>query len=180
MPHLCTTDPVLTYEKCDNPERNNDGQNQRHNQDRAHSRLVLSAYSIRSRRVLAPFVHGDADPRTQRESRDGGCSAFDASVYAFVEAFAGVPWSAPLSDYARTLPPLASYVERLRALLTLAVAKAAGEAQAAVRSSTAIDAIVMAFAASRGDVVFTGETGDLERLRRFFPSVRVLGYAADL
>jgi predicted nucleic acid-binding protein len=37
--------------------------------------------------------------------------------------------------------------------LSLSVAKAAGEAQAAVRSSTAIDAIVMAFAASRGDVV---------------------------
>jgi predicted nucleic acid-binding protein len=59
--------------------------------------------------------------------------------------------------------------------LTLAVAKAAGEAQAAVRSSTAVDAIVMAFAASRGDVVFTGDPTDLEKLRRYFPSVRVLG-----
>ena len=58
--------------------------------------------------------------------------------------------------------------------LSLAVAKAAGEAQAAVSSSTAVDAIVMAFAASRGDVVFTGDTLNLERLRGHFPRVRVL------
>ena len=64
--------------------------------------------------------------------------------------------------------------------LSLAVAKAAGEAQARVPSSTAIDAIVMAFAASRGDVVFTGDTEDLERLRRVFPSVRVLGCGESL
>lgn len=59
--------------------------------------------------------------------------------------------------------------------LSLAVAKAAGEAQANIPGSTAIDAVVMAFAASRGDVVFTGDTKDLERLRSFFPTVRVLG-----
>ncbi len=59
--------------------------------------------------------------------------------------------------------------------LSLAVAKAAGEARAAVASSTAVDAIVMAFAASRGDVVFTSDTHDLDRLRMFFPTVRVLG-----
>lgn len=59
--------------------------------------------------------------------------------------------------------------------LSLIVAKSAGEAQASVARSTAVDAIVMAFAASRGDVVFTGDTRDLERLRAFFPTVRVLG-----
>lgn len=59
--------------------------------------------------------------------------------------------------------------------LSLAVAKAAGEAQANIPGSTAIDAVVMAFAASRGDVVFTGDRKDLERLRSFFPTVRVLG-----
>jgi predicted nucleic acid-binding protein len=58
--------------------------------------------------------------------------------------------------------------------LTLAVAKAAGEAQAQISRSTAVDAIVMAFAASRGDVVFTGDPNDLEKLRAFFPTVRVL------
>ena len=59
--------------------------------------------------------------------------------------------------------------------LSLVVAKSAGEAQASVARSTAVDAIVMAFAASRGDVVFTEDTRDLERLRAFFPNVRVLG-----
>jgi predicted nucleic acid-binding protein len=62
--------------------------------------------------------------------------------------------------------------------VSLAVAKAAGEALAEVRRSTAVDAIVMAFAASRGDVVFTGDRDDLERLRAFFPSVRVLACEA--
>jgi predicted nucleic acid-binding protein len=59
--------------------------------------------------------------------------------------------------------------------LSLTVAKWAGEALAKVPRSTAIDAVVMAFAAARGDVVFTGDTDDLERLRTFFPNVRVLG-----
>lgn len=63
--------------------------------------------------------------------------------------------------------------------LTLSVAKAAGEALATVPKSTAVDAIVMAFAASRGDAVFTGDPGDLERLRSFFPTVRVLGCGAE-
>jgi hypothetical protein len=63
--------------------------------------------------------------------------------------------------------------------LSLAVAKAAGEALAKVRRSTIIDAIVMAFAASRGDVVFTGDPDDLERLRARFPSVRVLGCGGE-
>lgn len=60
-------------------------------------------------------------------------------------------------------------------VLTPTIAKAAGEAIAAVRGATAIDAIVMASAARRGDVVLTSDVHDLERLRSFFPSVRVLG-----
>jgi predicted nucleic acid-binding protein len=63
--------------------------------------------------------------------------------------------------------------------LSIAVAESAGEALARVPRSTSIDAIVMAFAASRGDVVFTGDPDDLERLRAFFPSVRVLGCGGD-
>lgn len=59
--------------------------------------------------------------------------------------------------------------------LSLAVAKAAGLALKSVPKATAVDAIVMAFAASRGDVVFTSDLHDLERLRAYFPSVRVLG-----
>lgn len=55
------------------------------------------------------------------------------------------------------------------------IAKSAGEALAEVRGATAIDAIVMASAARRGDLVLTSDVGDLERLRAFFPGVRVLG-----
>lgn len=55
------------------------------------------------------------------------------------------------------------------------LARAAGEALAAVKSATAIDAVVMASAALRGDVVYTSDTADLEKLRRHFPAVRVLG-----
>ena len=60
-------------------------------------------------------------------------------------------------------------------LLTPVIAKTAGEALAAVRGATAIDAIVMASAARRGDLVLTSDVHDLERLRAFFPTVRVLG-----
>ena len=57
----------------------------------------------------------------------------------------------------------------------LALAKVAGEALAAIPSATTIDAIVMASAARRGDMVYTSDYGDLERLRSRFPSVRVFG-----
>lgn len=59
--------------------------------------------------------------------------------------------------------------------LSESLAKRAGEALAAVAGATLVDAIVMASAASRGDVVYTSDSADLERLRRHFPSVRVLG-----
>ncbi len=58
--------------------------------------------------------------------------------------------------------------------LTTALAKRAGEALAAVRGATLVDAIVMASAASRGDVVYTSDVRDLDRLRARFPNVRVL------
>ena len=47
-----------------------------------------------------------------------------------------------------------------------------------VAARSYVDAIVMAFAANRGDVVFTGDPDDFERLRAFFPAVRVLGCGA--
>lgn len=59
--------------------------------------------------------------------------------------------------------------------LTDAIARLAGEALATVATATAIDAFVMASAALRGDVVFTSDVKDIERLRVFFPNVRVLG-----
>ena len=49
----------------------------------------------------------------------------------------------------------------------------AGEALTAVRASP-VDAMVMASAALRGDVVYTSDVADLEALRRYFPAVRVL------
>jgi hypothetical protein len=55
--------------------------------------------------------------------------------------------------------------------LNEAVAKAAGEALAKVRGSTAIDATVMASAAQRGDRVFTSDPTDMQRLQRHFRAV---------
>ena len=59
-------------------------------------------------------------------------------------------------------------------LLDVELARLAGEAIAAVEGATTVDAIVMASAARRGDVVYTGDFEDLHALRKFFPDVRVL------
>lgn len=59
--------------------------------------------------------------------------------------------------------------------LTEHLAKVAGEALARVKGATLVDAIVMASAASRGDVVYSTDVEDLEDLRAHFPGVRVLG-----
>jgi predicted nucleic acid-binding protein len=59
-------------------------------------------------------------------------------------------------------------------LLDAALAKVAGEALAAVKGATPIDALVMASAARRGDVVYTSDLDDLQRLNAYFPAVRVL------
>ena len=68
--------------------------------------------------------------------------------------------------------------------LTLAMVKLAGEALASLPSPPStrrrrpgpgfVDALVMASAASRGDVVYTGDLEDLECLTPFFPEVRIL------
>ena len=53
--------------------------------------------------------------------------------------------------------------------------RAAGEALGAVKGSSLADAVVMASAALRGGgVVYTSDVGDLARLQRHFPTVRVL------
>jgi hypothetical protein len=57
---------------------------------------------------------------------------------------------------------------------SLEVAMLAGEAIART-GATAIDAIVMAGAAQRGDVVFTSDLDDLDALRTVFPGVRLFG-----
>lgn len=57
--------------------------------------------------------------------------------------------------------------------LTARLAKLAGECLARVVGATSVDAVVMASAAQRGDAVYTSDVSDLERLRAFFPGVRV-------
>ncbi len=42
------------------------------------------------------------------------------------------------------------------------------------RGPSIADAVVMASAAQRGDMVLTGDLEDLEKLHRFFPAVRLL------
>lgn len=59
--------------------------------------------------------------------------------------------------------------------LSESVAKLAGEALGAVKGATAIDAIVMASAAQRGDLVYTTDVSALTRLAGYFRAVRVLG-----
>jgi predicted nucleic acid-binding protein len=54
------------------------------------------------------------------------------------------------------------------------LATAAGEALAEVKHVGVADAIVMASAARRGDVVYTSDFEDLQRLQSVFPTVRVL------
>ena len=63
--------------------------------------------------------------------------------------------------------------------LTDMQAKAAGEALASLGEDTerkgsrlTVDALVMASAANRGDIVYTSDPADLERLRAFFAGVR--------
>jgi hypothetical protein len=59
-------------------------------------------------------------------------------------------------------------------LLDEGLAKAAGEAIAMVPGATAVDAVVMASAARRGDVIYTSDFDDMARLQLHFRSVRVL------
>lgn len=54
------------------------------------------------------------------------------------------------------------------------LAKIAGETIAASPGATVVDAIVMASAASRGDVVYASDFNDLSRLRENLRAVRIL------
>jgi predicted nucleic acid-binding protein len=57
---------------------------------------------------------------------------------------------------------------------TTDLARLAGEALAAVASATTVDALVMASAARRGDIVYTSDVSDLQRLQSYFPAVTLL------
>lgn len=61
--------------------------------------------------------------------------------------------------------------------LSDALARVAGKALAEMsgkRGPSVTDAVVMASAALRGDLVYTADIDDLERLKQVFPSVRLL------
>lgn len=55
-----------------------------------------------------------------------------------------------------------------------AVARRAGEALGRVRGASAIDAVVVASAAARGDVVLTSDAGDLSPLAEHLAGVDVV------
>jgi predicted nucleic acid-binding protein len=58
--------------------------------------------------------------------------------------------------------------------LSGSLAKVAGETLARLPDATVVDAIVVASAARRGDLVLTSDVGDLSRIRDVaFPSVRI-------
>ncbi len=59
--------------------------------------------------------------------------------------------------------------------LSRSIAESAGVALASCgKGPSVVDAVVMASAATRGDLVYTSDLEDLERLRRAFPGVRLL------
>ena len=59
--------------------------------------------------------------------------------------------------------------------MTAPLCRAAGEALAAVRGATLVDAVVMASAALRGGgIVYTSDPDDLARLGEHFPTVGIL------
>ena len=58
--------------------------------------------------------------------------------------------------------------------LTEELALSAGEALARTNGRNAVDAIVMASAATRGDIVYTSDVRDLAALQAVFPATRVL------
>ena len=60
------------------------------------------------------------------------------------------------------------------------LAKTAGEATAATRGATLVDAVVMASAARAGAIVYTSDVDDLTALQAFFPGVRVLSVTLAL
>lgn len=59
------------------------------------------------------------------------------------------------------------------------LAELAGKALRATGGSNTIDAIVMASAAQRGDVVYTSDVDDLLAFADVFPEVRVLGVGGN-
>jgi len=107
--------------------------------------------------------------RRRRRAEEFLLRAREQRIVPVVPADVIVEWWRGRSDRREAILALVN-VEPLSQRL----ARVAGEALAAVRGATPTDAVVMASAASRGDVVLTSDQDDLERLRAYFPAVRVL------
>jgi predicted nucleic acid-binding protein len=107
--------------------------------------------------------------RRRRRAEEFLLRAREQRIVPVVPADVIVEWWRGRSDRREAILALIN-VEPLSQRLALV----AGEALAAVRGATSTDAVVMASAASRGDIVLTSDLDDLERLRAYFPSVRVL------
>lgn len=91
----------------------------------------------------------------------------------------GRPMTAPATVVAEWWRTRSDHSERILSGLViepmdLELAKLVGEALAAMRGASLVDASVMASAAQRGDMVLTSDIDDLERLRKQFPNVRLL------
>lgn len=87
-----------------------------------------------------------------------------------VPAVVVAEWYRGQGDWRRVLE-LAKRVEPT----TEALGRVAGAALKATGGSNAIDAIAMASAAQRGDVVYTSDLPDLQILAGVFPEVRIFG-----
>ena len=107
--------------------------------------------------------------RKRRRAEEFLLRAREQRIVPVVPADAVVEWWRGRSDRREAILAMVN-VEALSEKL----ARLAGEALAAVPGATAIDAVVMASAALRGGVVLTSDPRDLERLRSYFPAVRVL------
>ena len=106
--------------------------------------------------------------RKDKRMRDLIASARAAGVSVMVPAPVIIEWW-------RAGPGQRAVLERLTVEpLSERVAKAAGEAIAQLPIATAVDAAVMASAALRGDVVYTSDMPDLERLQAVFPGVLLM------
>ncbi len=142
---------------------------------------------------MAPGPKAHAKATSEESSVSASGLTFDTGMLIALERKKDRPWriyrEATRAKVRITVPTVVvtewwrgSTLGRLHVLSSVvveplldSVARLAGEALASVRRSSAIDAIVMASAALRGDVVYTSDEDDLGRLTSFFPGVHVIG-----
>jgi hypothetical protein len=114
--------------------------------------------------ALIGFERGDRRVLTHLKAALERGEEMTVPTAALAEAWRGGPRGARI---ARLLTACA------REPLHEDLARSAGEAIGAVRGASVVDAVVMASAATRGDHVLTSDFDDLDRLRAYFPAVRL-------